>query len=261
MNTLFARIRNISPAFYYCGLAHFALFVLILIISQFDQRQLLGINLWIKPMKFALSIAIYSLTWPLLLQYLPFERAKKRFTNFSVFALTFEMVCIATQAARGQLSHFNLTGIYNSLVFDSMGVVIVLQTLFALYIGCLFFKVKPGQMPAALLWSIRLGIIMAGVFALEGGMMAARMAHTIGADDGGPGLPFFNWSRMAGDLRIAHFLGLHALQIIPLFALFTGFKTATATVIFGTAYFVLVSLLLYNAMLGLPLSFPPLMRP
>jgi hypothetical protein len=253
MKTLFNRIRQISPALYYCGLAHFALFVLMLIISQFDHRQLMGINLWTKPIKFALSIAIYSLTWPLFLQYLPFERAKKRFINFSVFALSFEMVCIATQAARGQLSHYNITGIYNSLVFNSMGIVIVLQTLFALYIGSLFFKVKAGQMPAALLWSIRLGIIIAGVFAFVGGIMAYRMAHTVGASDGGPGLPFFNWSRMAGDLRIAHFMGLHALQIVPLFAFFTGFKNAFAVIVFGATYFVLVSLLLYDAMQGRPL--------
>lgn len=250
MKSLFTRIRNISPAFYYCGLGHLVLFALLLIISQFDQRQLMGINLWIKPMKFAISIAIYSLTWPLFLQYLPCERAKKRFINFSVFALTFEMVCIATQAARGQLSHFNTTSVYNSLVFSLMGIVIVLQTMFALYIGFLFFKVKAGQIPAALLWGIRLGIIMAGVFALEGGIMASRLAHTVGAADGGPGLPFFNWSRIAGDLRIAHFMGIHALQIVPLFAFFTWFKNAKATIIFGVAYFVLVSLLLYNAMLG-----------
>lgn len=253
MKSLLTRIRNISPAFYYCGLAHFALFALLLIISQFDQRQLMRINLWIKPMKFALSIAIYSLTWPLFLQYLPFERIKKWFINFSVFALTFEMVCIATQAARGQLSHYNIAGLYNSLVFSLMGIVIASQTLFALYIGLQFFKVKAVQMPSALLWSIRLGIIMAGIFAFEGGVMATRLAHTVGASDGGPGLPFFNWSRIAGDLRIAHFMGLHALQIVPLFAFFTGFRNARAVIIFAAAYFVLVSLLLYNAMQGRPL--------
>jgi len=253
MKRLLTRIRNISPAFYYCGLAHFALFALMLIISQFDQRQLMGINLWIKPMKFALSIAIYSLTWPLFLQYLPFERIKKRFINFSVFALIFEMVCIATQAARGQLSHYNIAGLYNSLVFSLMGIVIASQTLFALYIGFLFFKVKAVQIPATLLWSIRLGIIMAGIFAFEGGVMATRLAHTVGASDGGQGLPFFNWSRIAGDLRIAHFMGLHALQIVPLFAFFTGFKNVRAVIIFAAVYFALVSLLLYNAMQGRPL--------
>ena len=253
MKTLFARIRVLSPAFYYCGLGHFALFVLLFIVSRVDQRQIMGVNLWIKPMKFALSIGIYALTWPLLLQYLPFDKIKRRFANFSVFALTFEMAAIASQATRGQLSHYNTIGLYNALVFSLMGIVIVSQTLFALYIGYLFFRVRAVQLTPALLWAIRLGIIMAGIFAFEGGLMAARLSHTVGAADGGAGLPFFNWSRIAGDLRVAHFVGLHALQMVPLFVIMSRVKTAPPVIIFSAIYFVLVSLLFYNAMLGRPL--------
>jgi hypothetical protein len=253
MKSLIIHIRRISPTFYYCGLGHFALYLVLLIISQFDHRQLMGINLWIKPMKFALSIAIYSFTWPLLLQYLPFENIKKRFANFSVFALVFEMVAIATQAARGQLSHYNTSSLYNALVFSSMGIVIVSQTLFALYMGYMFFKVRAAQISPALLWSIRLGIVMAGIFAFEGGLMASHLSHTVGAADGGVGLPFFNWSRIAGDLRIAHFVGLHALQVVPLFVVITGIKNAKPAIVFAVVYFVLASLLFYNAMQGRPL--------
>lgn len=253
MKTIFKRIKTVSPALYYCGIGHLVLLVLMLLIALFDHRQLMGINLWIKPMKFAISIAIYCLTWPLLLQYFPFERLKRRFANFTVFAMTFEMVAIATQAARGELSHYNVSGGYNALVFASMGIVIVSQTLFALYMGIVYFKVKAVSISPALLWAIRLGIVMAAVFALEGGIMASRLAHTVGAADGGPGIPLFNWSTIAGDLRIAHFMGLHALQIVPLFVLLTKVKTTRPAIVFSVLYFVLISLLFYNAMLGRPL--------
>ncbi|KQM72912.1 hypothetical protein ASE74_21675 [Pedobacter sp. Leaf216] len=253
MKNLFTRIKIGSPALYYCGLGHLILFLLMLLIALFDHRQLMGINLWIKPIKFAISIAIYCLTWPLFLQYFPFERLKKYFANFTVFAMCFEMIAIATQAARGELSHYNITSTYNALVFGTMGIVIVSQTLFALLIGLTFFKVKAVAINPALLWSIRLGIIMTAVFAMEGGIMASRLAHTVGAADGGVGIPLLNWSKVAGDLRIAHFMGLHALQVVPLFVWLTKVKTARSAVLFSVIYFFLISFLFYNALMGNPL--------
>lgn len=253
MRTLFNRIKANSTVLYYCGVAHLSLFIVLIIVSVFDNRQLLGVNLWIKPIKFALSIAIYCLTWPLLLQYLPFERLKRRFARFTAFAMSFEMGAIASQAARGELSHYNHSSPYNLLVFQLMGLVIVSQTLFAIYIGICFFKVKPLQVTPAMLWAIRLGILMACFFALEGGVMAAKMAHTVGAADGSRGLPLLNWSRIAGDLRIAHFVGMHSLQAIPLVILLTSAKRARSAILFATFYFVIVMLLLVNAFMGRPL--------
>lgn len=253
MKSLFIKMKTNSLILYYCGLAHLLLLVLMIGIAQFDHRQVLGISLWVKPIKFAISIALYCLTWPLLLQYFPFQKLKRRFANFTVFAMVFEMVAIGGQAARGELSHYNVSTQVNALIFSMMGVAIVSQTVFSLWIGIRFFQVKALDLTPALLWSIRLGIIIAGILATEGGVMASRLSHTVGAADGGPGLPFFNWSKLDGDLRIAHFFGLHALQIIPLFVVFTGLKNATPVIIFGTCYLLLITFLFFNAMMGRPL--------
>ena len=75
---------------------------------------------------------------------------------------------------------------------------------------------------------------------IEGGMMVMQLAHTMGAQDGGPGLPFLNWSKQAGDLRIAHFIGLHGLQVLPIAGFWLSEVGASAAIF-------LVALVQYGA--------------
>ncbi len=235
------------------GLLHVALLFVFLIASLFDHRQVLGINLWIKPIKFALSIAIYCFTWAWIITYLPSINVQRNFSWFTAAAMLFEMVAIASQAALGRQSHFNVSTPYSSILFGLMGIVIVLQTLFALYVGILFFSIAPGALSPAMLWAIRLGIVIACVFAFQGGYMGSKLSHTVGAADGSAGIPVLNWSRTAGDLRIAHFVGLHALQMIPLFVALLGITSAAPVIVFSVGYFLFTSTLFYQALLGRPL--------
>ena len=241
--------KQARPLLYF-GFSQFALALLFLMLLPFEHRQVLGINLWIKPLKFAVSIGIYCISWAKILPYLSHTKTKKYFIWFTIFAMAFEMLAISSQAARGQLSHFNQSGTYNIVVYALMGIVITAQTFFALYVGISFFKNQHIKIEVAMLWAIRFGIVISSVFALQGGFIGQRMAHTVGAPDGGPGLLFFNWNTTYGDLRIAHFFGLHALQILPAFVWLGKLRRPAPVVIFGVIYFILVSFLFYHALLG-----------
>jgi hypothetical protein len=123
-----------------------------------DDRQLSGVSVWLKPWKFSVSIALYSLTvaW---------------------------MVTLVRRGAR--LARAAATG-----AAVALGVEIAVIT----------WLLRVGQYPPTV---------------LDGG-------HTVDAPDGGPGLPVTNWSLQAGDLRTPHFVGIHALQLLPLLAWLLG---------------------------------------
>jgi hypothetical protein len=101
-------------------------------------------------------------------------------------------------------------------VFSIMGNVIVINTA---VMGLLLWIIRRDTPPqrAGYLWGIRAGVALFVVASLQGFVMVANMGHAVPGPDGGPGLPFVNWSTDQGDLRVAHFFGLHALQVLPLF--------------------------------------------
>jgi hypothetical protein len=225
--------------------------VVCIILIVFTQRQVLGINAWYKPMKFFLSSAIYAWTMGWLLYHLPVYKQVYFFSWIIVIVLAFETIYIALQAGRGMLSHFNTSSALYGIMFSLMGIAITIMTIGTGYMAMQFFLYKFPQLPASYLWGIRLGMIVFVVFAFEGFLMASKLRHTVGAADGGAGLPVLNWSRNHGDLRVAHFFGMHALQLLPLFGWYVSRSTIAVTTI-SIFYFIAVTLLLIKAMAGRP---------
>lgn len=198
------------------GWFHLGLLILTLGASLFDSRIVMGVNTWIKPMKFMLSIVIYVWTVAWITGYLSGSRLAIQIISWgTAITLMIESVCIIGQAARGIPSHFNTTTSFDGVVFSIMGLMIILNMLLAVLLLVLVCTQRIRH-ERVYIWGIRLGILVFLVGNAIGIYMIMHSAHTVGLPDGGPGLPFVNWSIEAGDLRIAHLLGLHALQIFPL---------------------------------------------
>ncbi|MCX6608119.1 MAG: hypothetical protein NTV52_31645 [Acidobacteria bacterium] len=158
-----------------------------------------------------MSILIFNLTIGWLLQRMVMPVLSARVIGWVVAVAMFvEISAIVMQAARGVPSHYNF-----------MAVAIVLNTV-ALGWLCVISFGPQSQLPPAVVWGIRLGLILFLFSSFQGFQIVGHKGHTVGASDGGPGLPFLRWSTVAGDLRIAHFIGIHGIQMLPLLGFFVS---------------------------------------
>ncbi|CAN5462270.1 hypothetical protein BH11ACT8_BH11ACT8_03680 [soil metagenome] len=195
-----------------------------------DSRIVTGAPLWAKPLKFAISILVYALTLSFLLGLVRRARRVAWWAGtITAAGLLVEMVIIVGAAGAGATSHFNETTPFHAALWHVMAGSIMVVAGLALLVAFLLFRADLGD-PARSL-AIRAGALIAvagmGLAYLMTEPTAAQLdnvvgivgAHTVGMSDGGPGLPLLGWSTVAGDLRIPHFVGMHALQLIPVTAL------------------------------------------
>lgn len=238
------------------GFAHLLLFIVLAIISMFDSQEIMGINRWIKPMKFAISLAIYLWTLAIYLYFINGrERAKNIIAWGAMAMMVGEIILIVMQAARGKISHFNISNGFDGIVFSAMGLMILVNAFLLIYLLVLYFRAEI-DLPQSIVWGMRLGIILLLISSVEGGLMSVILRHSVGVADGGAGLPFVNWSTKGGDLRAAHFIGMHAFQVVPFFA-YTLEKYKIKSPTFWTIAFAVVYLGIFTgvfvqAMLGKP---------
>jgi len=249
-------LKRRNKPLYYFGWANFWLFVFCVIMFFADDTVIKGINAWIKPMKFAITVTLYMWTFAWLLNYVISER-KRNFITWGIIVCMFvENFIITLQAYRGETSHYNTSTPLNAMLFSTMGTFIALNTFLNLYALVLFFFHSQVNLVGNMLIAWRAGLLLFFLGGISGGLMLSHMSHTFGAADGGAGLPFVNWSTMAGDVRSAHFITLHGLQAIPLFAWFIAERThrpALSTILFFVFYSVMCIALHLIALSGRPL--------
>jgi hypothetical protein len=189
-----------------------------------DSRELLGVSVWEKPIKFYVSVAIFSFTYSWLSSFLTRGGRWVRLTGLVIaVSLAVEIVIILAMASIGTTSHFNVSTPTAIAIWSIMATFISIVLFSTIFISLmiLFQKQQEFNLKLALaLGSINTAVGM-GLAYLMTWPTAAQLAnyqgiagaHAVGVSDGGPGLPFLGWSKVAGDLRVGHFFGLHSIQV------------------------------------------------
>ena len=251
------QVKQSSTALYGVVLFHLILAIVCLGGLLIDDRTLMGINVWVKPFKFSISGAIYIFTLGYLSMFYPFSIKKRKWINGIVaWTLLIEILIIVGQAARGVQSHYNTGNPVDGLLFLAMGVLIGINVIimFLFIVETLRLRMsvsKPMQ------WAIFFGWCIVFFGSWVGGQMISQLGHNVGVADGGEGIPLLNWSTVAGDLRIAHFFGLHGLQIVPIFAYFLSRKSKftknrqlLVVTLFALVYSAFIGYTFYQAKMG-----------
>ncbi|MDX3505554.1 hypothetical protein PV689_26875 [Streptomyces sp. ATCC51928] len=248
-----------------------------------DDRVLVGAPIWAKPFKFSVSFVAYCLTLAWMLTLLTRGRRIGRWAGHVVVLTSLvEMVIITVQVVRGKRSHFNTATAFDSALWNTMGMTIVVLWAATLVIAVLLLRTRIADRAEAL--AVRGGLLIALAGAALGLLMTlpsesqqavgnldasdAIGAHSVGVPDGGPAMALTGWSTTGGDLRAPHFVGMHALQLIPLLLIalvllaprFAPLRDAGVRLrlvrVAVAGYAALVALITWQALRGQPLIHP-----
>jgi hypothetical protein len=242
--------RRGSPLLWWSSVAMIIGIAICVVLSFIDARLISGVNVWEKPAKFFLSLVVQAVTvaWALSLAQTHLRSVKTASWIF-VFAAWAEMAYIIYRASRGELSHFNTSTLAAAILYPIMGVGAVSLTLTSGFVG---WRVWQNRGASLMRETTGVGLMLGSTLGLiAGAYLSSHTSHWIGGDlSDASGLPFFHWSTTGGDLRVSHFIGLHAAQAVPLAALSGSravtYGVAVATVLAMTATFAM-------AVMGMPL--------
>ncbi len=243
-------LKTRNETLFYYGLLCLVSSIAFLLLTKLSSTQVYNESAWYKPFKFAFSTFLFAWAMAWYCHYLP-EFNIRLFNWTVIILLGFEIAYIALQAGRGQLSHYNMSTPMYATLYSLMALAATVVTLYTAYVGFLFFTTTFPTLPSYYVWAIRMGILLFVVFSFEGFVMGSKLTHTIGGPDGGPGIPLLHWSTKFGDPRVAHFIGMHALQVLPLLAFYV-FKNSKVTLAVALLYGLLALFTLVRALNGKP---------
>ena len=242
------------------GFATLLLALPVLGLQAIDPRTLHGVGVWVKPAKFLVSVGVFALTAAWYWGYVAPERRRGRALRTTAAILvgtaTFELLYILLQAGRGVDSHFNFSSPLTVAMYALMGVAAVLLVGTALPLAWHIVRHPAKGLGRDFVAAVAIGLAL--TFLLGGGLgfyMSQQAGHSVGAQGGH--VPLFGWNRTGGDLRIAHFLGIHAEQAIPILAALTaglGIRARWTALGLGALAYVAATLAIFGqAVAGRPL--------
>ena len=230
--------------------------------SLVDTRLFNGINVWIKPLKFALAVAIYMFTLAFFASWVEEKTRAARWFHALAWATatigTLEVFYIALQASRDQASHFNYTDSLHMALYGLMGVGATFMIGFSAALGILIARNGKLGVAPVIRDAVVLGLTLSFVLTLiPAGTMSAMGSHWIGGvhSDAG-GMALTGWSRDGGDLRVAHLFGTHAMHFVPAFGVVSAFALGPErrwpVWLFTLVFCGFVAFLFFQALAGRP---------
>ena len=226
---VWTKLKIASPALAWGGAIMLFASLITLGLSVFDHRLFQGVSVWHKPWKFQISTVLYwwSLTW--FISYFgtteQFSLSRRFIVWMSLIAGLFEVVYISWQGAFGLASHYNTSSPFYGAMYTAMAVFAVLLTSTSGVLGYTVLRAhsQTYATSVALRHAIGWGLIISSVLGIVTGAILGGRTNSGGHWVGGTtndalGLMVLNWSRYGGDLRVAHFFALHAMQILPVMA-------------------------------------------
>jgi hypothetical protein len=208
-----AELARREPTLARFGFLLWAAMVPVAIALAIDERTLRDANVWWKPLKFLLSVGAFSLTTAWFVGLLPEARRRARPVRLVVATVVaaggFEIGYIVLQAALGEASHYNVGDALHGTLYTLMAIAAI-----ALVATQGVLAVELGRHAAlgdgAWRTSVIAGLALTFVLGIASGMPLGGLQPPSGG-----GLPVLGW-HLAGDLRPAHFLGIHAHHLLPL---------------------------------------------
>ncbi|MEM8554946.1 MAG: hypothetical protein AAGF71_09010 [Pseudomonadota bacterium] len=226
------RLMADDPTMTTAGLIMLTLLLPMAVAGWLDPRMLDGEGIWVKPMKFSVSIAMFLLTLAAFARHIPeVTRHHWLFRGFALaaaLAAVLEILWIGGAATLGVRSHFNESSALAGTIYGIMGLVAILLTSASLVYGLAIWRNANTDLRPAMRLAIVMGLLLTfGLTLLTAGTLAGRGA-LIGLPDTGAVIPILGWSLEVGDLRVSHFFATHLLQIIPLIVWLTAWTSPRA---------------------------------